>query len=59
MQFVGSKDNIEIDGLLAVELVLWKNIIYKVEIIRGCISTEGPTLKQLIASLSNHVAWNG
>jgi hypothetical protein len=59
MQFVGSKDGIEIDGLLAIELVLWKNIIYKVEIIRSCISTEGFTLKQLIASLSNYVALNG
>ena len=59
MQFFGSKDSIEIYGLLATELVLWKNIIYKVEIIRSCISTEGPTLKQLIASLSNYVALNG
>jgi len=59
MQFVGSKDSIEIDGLLAVELVLWKNIIYKVEIIRSYISTEWPTLKQLIASLSNYVALDG
>ena len=59
MQFVGSKDSIEIDGLLAVELVLWKNIIYKVEIIRSYISTEWPTLKHLIASLSNYVALDG
>ena len=59
MQFFGSKDSIEIDGLLAIELVLWKNIIYKVEIIRSCISTEWPTLKQLIASLSNYVAMYG
>jgi hypothetical protein len=42
IKFVGNKGSVEIDGLLAIELLLWEKIICKIERLEATFLLKGP-----------------